>query len=456
MLTADQWTAFQSHVDGHLDDAISHLTDLVRIPTVAHPTEPNPALMECAELIREWLSYLGSLDARIVTPSVNPLVTGSLISDPEKPTVLIYGHFDVQAAGPESDWNTPPFEPVIRDGRIYARGTGDNKGQFLAHLLAIEAYQQLGIPLPVNVKFIFDGGEEIGSGDFARFAADRPRELEADYAFTSDGPVHESWRPTMVLGGRGIAYLKIHLRTIDRSTHSQYAPVLPNAAWHLLDALQSMRNTVTGRVLIPGFYDDVRHPDEADLALLREIPSPVDQVRELLNPKPFPALTDEEYYRRMLMNPVLNIAGISAGDLVGNQTVVPGEATVKLEALLVPDQRPDRIIELVREHLRPYGIGDDDIEVMFTMKPSRTPPDHPMVPRLADVLRRVWGEEPIIMNRFASYSPYYVFDDLGIPGFYMAYAQPDQSNHAPNENLDIRYFRNGILTSIAVLDQFGV
>jgi acetylornithine deacetylase/succinyl-diaminopimelate desuccinylase-like protein len=345
---------------------------------------------------------------------------------------------------------------VIKDGRLFARGSGDNKGQFLAHLLAIEAYQKLDIPLPVNIKFIFDGGEEIGSGDFAAFAADDPPELEADYAFTSDGPVHESWRPTMVLGGRGIAYLKLHLRTIRRNTHSQYAPVLPNAAWHMLEILQTMRDPATGRVTVEGFYDDVREPDSADLQLLRNIPSPAESVRRELQPEPFPEMDGETYYRNMLMEPVLNIAGFASGDLTGNQTVVPGDATVKLEALLVPDQKPDRIIELIKSHLARYGIGDDDIEVMFTMEPSRTPPDHPMVRRLTGAMQRVWEQEPVVMNRFASYSPYYLFDRLGIPGFYMAYAQPDQSNHAPNENLDLRYFRNGILTSIAVLDEFGM
>ncbi|MEX2426455.1 MAG: M20/M25/M40 family metallo-hydrolase [Thermomicrobiaceae bacterium] len=438
-----------------MDTAISRLVELVRIPTVAHPHIPNPALQECAELLRQSIEALGSTDAKIITPEVNPLVLGSLGNDPQKPTVLIYGHYDVQSAGLESDWDTPPFEPVIKDGRIYARGTGDNKGQFLAHLLAIEALQQLEIPLPVNVRFLFDGGEEIGSGDFSALASSHPPELQADFAFTSDGPVHESWRPTMVLGGRGIAYLHVHLRTIRRSTHSQYAPVLPNAAWRLLEILQSMRDSSTGQVTVPGFYDDVRPLDESDLALLRKIPSPVDRVKQDLQPDPFPDLSGEEYYRRMLTEPVLNIAGISAGDLSGNQTVVPGDATVKLEALLIPDQKPERIIELIRSHLSEYGIHADNVEVMFTMEPSRTPPDHPMVDRLTGALRSVWNQEPVVMNRFASYAPYYLFDQLGVPGFYMAYAQPDQSNHAPNENLDLRYFRNGILTSIAVLDAFG-
>jgi acetylornithine deacetylase/succinyl-diaminopimelate desuccinylase-like protein len=455
MLNAADWERFVAHIDSTHDRAIDYLSQLIRVPTVADPNIPNPALDECAEILRQWLEYLGSSDARVVTPGVNPLVLGSIGEAPDKPTLLIYGHYDVQAPGPGSDWDTSPFEPTIKDGRLYARGSGDNKGQFLAHLLAIDAYRKLDIPLPVNIKFIFDGGEEIGSGDFAAFAEGNPPELKADYAFTSDGPVHESWKPTMVLGGRGIAYLRLHLRTIRRNTHSQYAPVLPNAAWRMLEILQTMRDSQTGRVTIPGFYDDVREPDETDLELLRAIPSPLERVRAELQPNPFPEMASEDYYRNMLMEPVLNIAGFASGDLIGNQTVVPGDATVKLEALLVPDQKPEKIIRLIRSHLERFRLDDRDIEVMFTMEPSRTPPDHPMVKRLTHALRRVWNEEPVIMNRFASYSPYYLFDQLGIPGFYMAYAQPDQSNHATNENLDLRYFRNGILTSIAVLAEFG-
>ncbi len=455
MIDEQTWRKFIQYVDANHDTAIERLSELIRIPTVADPVTPNPALDECAHFIQSWLQRIGVHDARVVTPEVNPLVTGSLGNDPGKPTVLIYSHMDVQAAGPETDWDTPPFEPVVKENRLYGRGSGDNKGQFIAHLLAIEAYQQLGIPLPVNIRFLYDGGEEIGSGDFARFVEQSPETLAADYAFTSDGPAHESWRPTMVLGGRGIVYLKIRLRTINRSTHSQYAPVLPNAAWRMLQILNSLRDPETGRVNVDGFYDDVREPDRADLSLLGAIPSPNENLREQLAPDPFPDISSDEYYRRLLMEPVLNIAGFAAGDLTGNQTVVPGDVEVKLEALLVPDQDPQRITELLKTHLEPWGIGSSDIEIMFTMKPSRTPPDHPMVGPLTDAMRRVWDTEPVVMNRFASYSPYYLFDQLGMPGFYIAYAQPDQSNHAPNENLDLTWFRNGILTSIAVLDQFG-
>jgi acetylornithine deacetylase/succinyl-diaminopimelate desuccinylase-like protein len=454
MSSPREWSSLREYVLAREDYAVEQLAELVRIPTVAHPSRPNPALDRCADLLAAWLTRLGATDTRVFTPTVNPLVTGSVGCDPGKPTLLVYGHYDVQDPGPLDAWRHPPFEPVIEDGRIFARGSGDNKGQFLAHLLAIEAYQALGIDLPLNFKFIFDGGEEIGSGDLAAFAATRPVELQANYAFTSDGPVHESWRPTLVLGGRGIVYFHVHLRTMRRPTHSQYAPVLPNAAWRALEVLGSMRDH-DGRVTIPGFYDDVLPPSEADLTLLRNIPPVIDDVRRDLEPEPFDDMTPEAYYRRLLMEPYLNIAGLASGDLTGNQTVVPSEAIVKLDIGLVPNQRSEKVATLVRDYLEQRGIDPSDVELMFSTEPSRTPPDHPLVGAITSALVRVWEKPAVVMNRFSSYSPYYVFDQLGVPGFYVAYAQPDQSNHAPNENLSLEYFMNGILSSAAIFDEIG-
>jgi acetylornithine deacetylase/succinyl-diaminopimelate desuccinylase-like protein len=454
MLSPQEWARIRDHVLSRQSYAFEKLAELIRIPTVAHTSRPNPALAECADLLASWLTRLGSTDARVFTPAVNPLVTGSVGHEPGKPTLLVYGHYDVQDPGPLDAWRHPPFEPVIEDGRIFARGSGDNKGQFLAHLLAIETYQALGIDLPLNFRFIFDGGEEIGSGDLAAFAATTPEELQADYAFTSDGPVHESWRPTLVLGGRGIVYFHVRLRTMRRPTHSQYAPVLPNAAWHALEVLGSMRDR-SGRVTIPGFYDDVLPPSEADLALLRNIPPVIEDVRRDLQPEPFGDMTPETYYRRLLMEPYLNIAGFAAGDLTGSQTVVPSEAIVKLDIGLVPNQRSETVAEQVRDYLAERGIDPTDVELMFSMEPSRTSPEHPLVGAITSALERVWEKPAVVMNRFSSYSPYYVFDQLGVPGFYVAYAQPDQSNHAPNENLSLEYFMNGILSSAAIFDAIG-
>ena len=455
MLDESAWAELEAQVDAAQDAALMQLRQIVALPTVAHPTRPNPALYECAELLVQWLRQRGSQDARIIQDYANPLVLGRIGDDPSKPTMLVYGHFDVQDPGNLEAWSTPPFECTIRDGRIFARGSGDNKGQFLAHLLAIDAYRACSLDLPVNLLFVFDGEEEVGSRSLAQFAAAHPEELEADLAFTSDGPMHQSGLPTLVLGSRGLVYFHIRVRTLRRPGHSYYAPVLPSAAWRVTEILASLRDQ-DGRIAIAGFYDDVIPPTAADMDVLRGIPPMYDAVVREFEPQPAPhKVSDEEFYRKLLMEPALNVAGLVVGDTTGNQTVLPHEALLKLEVLTVPGQRSDGVVAQVREHMAAFGVDARDVEVVFTVEPSRTPPDHPLVAPMTRALERVWGVQPVVMNRFSSYAPYYIFDRLGLPGFYMPYAQPDQSNHAPNENLSMQHFRNGVLTSIAVFDEVG-
>jgi acetylornithine deacetylase/succinyl-diaminopimelate desuccinylase-like protein len=455
MLTPTHWQRLRAYVDAHREQAIGALSVLLRMPTVAHPTEHNPALDECAQTLVDLLHRLGSHDARVIKAYAHPLVIGSIGEDPRKTTVLIYGHFDVQDPGPADAWKTPPFEPTIRDGKIFARGAGDNKGQFFTHFLAIEAYQSCGIDLPVNVKFILDGGEEIGSVALAHFVKDHPEALKADLVYEADGPVHESGRPTLVLGCRGIVYLRIRVRTLRRSSHSSYAPVLPSAAWRAIELLGTLRDAA-GRITVPNFYDDVLPPTSADLALLRSIPPVENELVQEFAPHPRPQLSHEEYYRRLMLEPVINVAGLIAGDLSGNQTTLPGEALIKLELGLVPRQRSADIIKKVRRHLADHGIDSSDVEVIFTTEPSRTLPDHPLVAPIARALGRAWGQPPVVMNSFSSYAPFSLFtEQLGMQGFYACYGQPDESNHAPNEKLALDNFFGGVLATAAVFDAIG-
>lgn len=455
MLTPVQWEQIRTYVEAHQAEAIEKLFDLLRMPTVAHPTEPNPALYECARTLADHLSRLGSRDARVIDSYLHPLVTGTVGTDPRKPTVLIYGHFDVQDPGPVDAWRSPPFEPVIRDGKIYARGSGDNKGQFFAHFMAIEAYQACGIPLPINIKFILDGGEEIGSFALARFVEDRGQELKADLLYEADGPMHESGRPTLMLGCRGIVYLRIRVRTLRRSAHSAYAPVLPSAVWRTMEVLSTVRDSA-GRITVKGFHDDVLPPSPTDLALLRQIPPVNLELMEEFAPNPRPSVSAEEYYRRLMLEPVVNIAGLIAGDLTGNQTLLPGQALIKLELGLVPKQRSADVVQKVRRHLAWQGIQPSDVEVVFTTEPSRTPPDHPLVVPIAQALGRAWGQPPVVMNSFSSYAPFSLFtEQLGIHGFYACYAQPDESNHAPNEKIALENLYKGVVASAAVFSAVG-
>jgi acetylornithine deacetylase/succinyl-diaminopimelate desuccinylase-like protein len=453
-MTPEQWQRVRDHVEAHRREALDTFFALLRLPTVAYPTEPTPALSECAEALVGLLQRIGSYDARVVAAYVHPLVIGRVGRDARKPTVLIYSHFDVQDAGPSEAWHSPPFVPSIRHGKVYARGSGDSKGQFLTQLLAVEAYIACGLELPINITFLFDGGEEIGSIDLAAYVATHPEELHADLVFGADGPSHLSGLPTLVLGARGIVYIRIRLRTLRRSAHSAYSAILPSAAWRAVEVLSALRDR-DGRVTIPGFYDDVAPLTPADLTLLRQIPPNQSAITEEFAPaSSLPALDTEEYYRRLLMEPVLNLAGVSVGDAVGQRTIVADEATLNLEAGIVPNQHSHIVAGHIIESLTRLGVSPADVQVVFSMEPSQTPTDHPLIEPIKRGLELGWGRRPVLMNRFASYAPYYLFTEvLDMPGFFVAYADPDESNHAPNENFPLDNFYRGILANVAVFEE---
>lgn len=456
MLPETQWQELNRWIASEQAYALERLMILLRMPTMAQIDTPNLALQECAHVLVESLRSLGAVDARVEGSDLHPLVLGSIGSDPAKPTLLIYGHFDVEDPGPLDKWHTPPFQPDVRNGRIFARGSADSKGQFLSHLLAIEAYQQCRHQLPVNLKFVLDGAEEIGSPSLARLADARPESMQADLVFTADGPAHESGRPKIVLGSRGIVYLEIRLRTLRRAAHSQYAPVLPNAAWRAVDVLSSFHDA-TGRVAIQGFYDNVAPLTKAERELLERIPPVTDELTSEFAPLP-PLLprSDEAFMNHLLMEPVINIAGFASGDLETYTTVVPDEAVIKLDIGTVPDQTTDEIVTKVRNHLEGFGVDPDAVSLIFDVGPARTPPNHPLVEPMANALRRGWGEEPVIVNRFSGYSSHhYHWSRLGVDVISASYGQPDQSNHAPNENLMLTNFFNGIRATCAILDAVG-
>jgi acetylornithine deacetylase/succinyl-diaminopimelate desuccinylase-like protein len=456
VLTENQWRDLTDWIDRHQERSLDRLMELLRLPTMAHIDRPNPALQQCAGMLVQMLTEIGVADAEIAGTDFHPLVLGTLGDDPGKPTLLVYGHFDVEDPGPLTEWQSPPFEPAIRNGRIYARGSADNKGQFLCHLLAVAAYQQAGIEVPVNLKFVLDGAEEIGSPSLDILRQTRPEAMWADIVFCADGPAHESGRPKIVLGSRGAVYLEARLRTLRRSSHSQYAAILPSAAWRAVELLASIRDT-TGRIAIAGFYENVVPPTAAELDLLRQIP-PVERelTREFAPKPPFPARSAEEFNYQLLMEPFFNITGIASGDLVSYTTVVPGDAVIKVEIGIVPEQTPDEIIDKTRAHLREFGIDPADTTVIFVADPTRTPPDHPLVRPMAEAVARGWGAAPVVVNRFGGYSSHHAqWSKLGIPAISSSYGPPDQSNHAPNENYTLENFSRGIATTAAILDAVG-
>ncbi len=446
-LNADLVRVYE-YIDGHRDAFVEELFPLLRQPSIS---TQDVGVERCAELLREIMAGCG-LQARLLPTAGKPVVYGERLGHPQRPTVLVYGHYDVQPVDPLDAWESPPFEPTIRNGRIYARGSGDNKGQHLAQLLAIRACLATRGELPVNVKVIVEGEEESSSPHLARFAQEHRNLLAADVVYVSDGPVHESGRPLVVLGVRGILYVELQARGARSDLHSgNRGGVVPNPAWELVQLLASMRDR-EGRVLIEGFYDAVRPPTGADLAAVAGLPLDLEAVLRDLGTTRLPPPEGVGYYERLMFRPTLNICGFHSGyGGAGKKTIIPAAALAKVDMRLVPDQDPDDVFDKFVRHVA-RRAPDVKVERLGSMRPSRTPIENPYTEAVVQAVTHACGEAPLVVPSLGGSLPNYVFTEiLGRPCLTVPYANPDESNHAPNENLEIGRYIQGIKTCAAVL-----
>ena len=434
------------YVEANQERFIAELLTLLRQPSIS---AQNVGVTECAELVRRFMSEAG-VDARLIPTAGYPVVYGQVLAPGAARTVLIYGHYDVQPPEPLEEWKTPPFEPSLRNGRIYARGAGDNKGQMFAHLKAVEAVLRTRGRLPVNVKLCFEGEEEISSRNLPGFVGANRELLAADMVYASDGPMHASG-PIVFFGCRGLLYLELTARGAKRDLHSgNYGGVAPAPAAHLARALASLW-TDRGKVAVGGFYDRVRKPSLADRRALQAIPFDAKSVREDLGCPPVTAADAGGYYRRLLSQPNLNIAGLTSGyQGPGSKTIIPHTARAKLDVRLVMDQEPDEIEDKIRLHLKRRGFGAIEVKRLGAVPPSRTPMDHPLGRAVVRAVKQAWGRRPILFPNLGGTIPDYLFTRvLGLPSVWVPYAPHDEANHAPNESITIEGFLNGIRSTAA-------
>jgi acetylornithine deacetylase/succinyl-diaminopimelate desuccinylase-like protein len=442
-----------AYLSDNQDQFVDELCELVRLPSIS--TQANPGVQACADALVETMRR-GGLEPRLLPTPGQPVVFGQRMVDPRLPTVLIYGHYDVQPVDPVEDWVTPPFEPVIRDGRLYGRGSSDNKGQHLAQLLAIRALLKLDGELPTNVKVILEGEEENGSPHLAWFVEHNRELLACNVAYTSDGPVHESGRATLVLGVRGMLGVELRARGANRDVHSgNRGGVVPYPAWDLVHLLASMRRP-DGRVAIDGFYDSVRPPTIAEREAISRLPLDLPAHLRQYEFDRLPPPDDWGYYDRLMLQPTLNITGLNGGYAGhGIKTIIPHQAVAKLDMRLVPNQTPDEIFDCLERHVRRYAPGVELIR-LGDMRPSRTAIDNPYTQTVITALREATGEEPYVVPSLGGSLPDYVFTEiLGVPSLLVPYANPDQNNHAPNENFELARFIGGIRTCATVLRRLG-
>lgn len=440
------------NIDSHKEDDLQLWEKLVRIPSVA---AKNQGIDESKE---ELVSILHSLGAKTyVFPTRGaPVVFGEInCGKPDAKTIMFYGHYDVQPPEPLDGWNTPPFEPTIIDGRLYGRGTADNKGQFLAHILAVRSYLESGVGLPVNVKFFLEGEEENGSLNILDCIIPNKDKLKCDLVYNSDGGMHDTGRPIIQHGVRGMLQIKIDITTACQDNHSgNKGGQIPNAAWELVKLLSTMIDE-NGRCVIDGFYDDVTAPSEYDMELINKMEFNPEAVAKIYGVDKI-LLDKEDFYLNLMFQPTFNINGLDSGyNGVGYRTIIPGSASVKIDMRLVDNQNPDDIYEKIVKHVAKY-CPIAKISKGSTMPPSSTKTDLPVCKAVARGVANWHKADPILMPRVGATNPEYVFTKIaGLPSVCVPYANADECNHAPNENMSLECFYNGIHTSAEVMKEIG-
>jgi acetylornithine deacetylase/succinyl-diaminopimelate desuccinylase-like protein len=353
-------------------------------------------------------------------------------------------------------WKSPPFEPTRRDGRIYARGVGDNKAQHYAHIKAVEALRACG-KTTAPLKIVLEGEEETGSESLPGFIAEHRELLAADICYAADGPRHDSNRPTVYLGCRGVMGFELRVRTASRDVHSgNRGNVVPNAGWRLMEVLQSMR-AADGRVLIDGFYDDVRPLTEEDARLLAALGLDNEKLGKELDVAEIKTMTAREYHERVMYRPTLTISGLNAGYTgEGIKNIVPATASVKMDIRLVVDQSPEKMMSFVRAHLKRHGFDDVEVVAYDFMKPSRTNSANNFLRPIVEACREASGQEPVVLPALGGSIPQYAFvEALGVPCIWSAYANWDEHNHAPDENMVIDLYIQAIKMSANVFHALG-
>jgi acetylornithine deacetylase/succinyl-diaminopimelate desuccinylase-like protein len=441
-----------AHIEANRDSFIARLTDYVRHPSIS---AQNIGIREVAELLAGHLRGLGMAVEEIETPG-HPMLFGQLGNDPSRPTILLYGHYDVQPPEPLEEWLSPPFEPTIRDGRIYARGVADNKGQHFAQLLAIESLVAVTGGVPCNVKILLEGEEEVGSPNIAGVVRQHADKLRADLVVTADGPMHPSGHGTILYGVRGVASFELRARTAKRDAHSgNFGGVMPNALWSLVHLLATMK-APDGRITIDGLADAVLPPTAMERAAIDRLPLDQAAVMAEMEMTALDAPADRGYFERLMFHPTLTINGLHGGyGGEGSKTVLPAEAVAKCDIRLVEAMEPDAVFAAVEAHVARHA---PEVQVVRqgAMAPSKTPMETPVAGVLRQAVLEARGAPVLEIPSMGGSLPDYVFTKiLGVPAFVVPYGNADEANHAPNENLTIDCFMGGIRTGAAILAGLG-
>lgn len=429
---------------------LAELKDLLRIPSVSTLPQHKSDIERAAHFLAEQMRTIGLEHVEVIKTAGHPLVYAEWLHATGKPTALCYGHYDVQPPDPLNEWTTPPFEPTERNENLYARGAVDDKGQMFMHLKALESLMKSGGgKLPINVRLLLEGEEEVGGEAIAKYIKENPQKLKADFALVSDTEMYAPELPTLCVGLRGLVYTEVEARGAKVDLHSgMYGGAAPNPFVALAQIIAKLKDE-NGRILIPGFYDRVTQPSQDELRSWKSLP--FDEKEYLEHEVGSTELTGEAGYsvtERTWARPTLDVHGMPGGFVgAGAKTVIPAKASAKISMRLVPNQHPDEIFKLYADYVKsitPQGI-QLNIRQLSGAEPMLIRTDNHFVQAAKDAMKEVFGRETVFIRSGGSIPVVADFErHLHMPSVMMGFGLPDDNLHAPNEKFHIPNFYRGI------------
>jgi acetylornithine deacetylase/succinyl-diaminopimelate desuccinylase-like protein len=445
---------YDKYLTKYLDNSIAELSRYCQQPSVA---AQNWGLTECADLTAQMLKTRG-FTVEINSTGGAPVVYGERAGHSDK-TLLFYNHYDVQPPEPLELWDSPPFEPAIRDGKLFARGVSDDKGHLVSRLFAIDALLEEDGELPCNIKFVVEGEEEVSSIHLKDFVLNNLKKLSADACIWEFGGVDHRDVPVQYLGLRGICYVELSVETAKIDVHSGLGgSIFPNAAWRLVWALSTLKGE-DERIRLPGHYDSVKPPSERDRSLFDQLPETADEYKSRYGIDHFlHGLTDGVELRiAEVFEPTCTICGLTSGyQGAGSKTVLPARASAKVDFRLVPNQTPERVLKSLRLHLDQEGFQDVQIEFLGGESPARTDPDDPFVKLVVEAAQPIYGHPMQIVPMSGGSGPNHTFvHNLHLPVVAAGIGYPGSQGHAPNENIRLDLYLKGARHIARILKEFG-
>jgi acetylornithine deacetylase/succinyl-diaminopimelate desuccinylase-like protein len=446
-------------INTNRDRYIDELKHYLAIPSISALPEHQGDVRRCAEYTAEELKRVGLENVRLIETPGNPVVYADWLHAEGAPTILFYGHYDVQPVDPVELWESPPFEATVREGELYARGAVDDKGQIFMHFKAVEAYMKQNGRLPLNIKMILEGEEEVGSANLDTFVRDNKDLLTADVVVISDSPMFERGVPSICYGLRGLTYYQIDLRGTRSDLHSgSFGGAVANPAFVLATILAQMKDR-SGRIRIPGFYDDVVPLTEEERNEWKRLPFNETKYRKDLGAPKLFGETGYSTLERVWARPTFEVNGLLGGFTgEGAKTVIPALAMAKVSMRLVPNQDPDKISNLFEAYAK--KIAPKTVELKLTRmhggKPWMAAFDNKFVQAAGRAIEQGFGQKPVFNREGGSIPVVSTFQEvLGLPSVLFGVGLPDENSHAPNEKLDLTNFHNGIISSAILYDEIA-